>query len=90
MEILDAFQAFHVEGKPIRKPMHMQPVFRSHEQITLDGGRRTYEQFYMDSFLIRGNESEALFKRGVCLPSDVRMTEEEQERVMDVVWGGFD
>ena len=90
MEILDAFQAVHVEGKPIRKPMHMQPVFRSHEQITLDGGRRTYEQFYMDSFLIRGNESEALFKRGVCLPSDVRMTEEEQERVIDMVYAGFE
>ena len=89
MEILDAFQAFNVEGKTVLKPLHMQPIFCNHEQITLDGGRRTYEQFYMDSFLIRGNESAALFKRGLCLPSDIRMTEEEQERVMDMVYASF-
>ena len=29
--------------------------------------------------------SEDLFNRGVCLPSDTKMTEEEQERVIDII-----
>lgn len=90
MEILDAFEAFNVEGRPIWKPMHMQPVFRNHEQITLDSGRRTYEDFYIDTFFIRGNESAYIFKNGLCLPSDITMTKETQERVVDIIYASFD
>nr|WP_305138805.1 DegT/DnrJ/EryC1/StrS family aminotransferase [uncultured Schaedlerella sp.] len=85
MEILDALEAFGIEGRPLWKPMHMQPVFRNCDQITLDGSRREYEKTKQDDFWIRSNESGDIFRNGLCLPSDVRMTEEEQERVIDIV-----
>lgn len=89
MEIWEALEAFHVESSPIWKPMHMQPVFRNHEQITLDGGRRTYRGFYNEDFLIRGNESARVFRSGLCLPSDIGMTEEVQDRVIGIICASF-
>lgn len=90
MEIVEALEAFHAESRPIRKPMHMQPLYGSHDQITLDGSRRTGEDFYMEAFSVRQNESAYIFKRGLCLPSDIKMTEEEQERVIDIIYASYD
>lgn len=89
MEILDALEAFGVEGRPIWKPMHLQPVFQNYDQITLDGSRREYEKAKRDDFWVRSNESADIFRKGLCLPSDIRMTEEEQERVIEIVSSCF-
>lgn len=85
MEIYDALYAFGVQCSPAYKPLHMQPVFQNYEQITLDGCRRTYRQFDQDDFWVRCDESRRIFERGLCLPSDIRMTREEQERVIGIV-----
>ena len=85
MEIYDALEAFGAESCPAYKPMHMQPLFQHCDQITLDGSRWTYQDFYQDDFWVRCNESKHVFEHGLCLPSDIRMTREEQERVIGVV-----
>lgn len=85
MEIYDALEAFGAESCPVYKPMHMQPLFQHCDQITLDGGRWTYQDFYQDDFWVRCNEGKHIFEHGLCLPSDVRMTREEQERVVEIV-----
>lgn len=89
MEIVEALEAFGAVGGPVYKPLHMQPVFWNYDQITLDGGKRTYENFYNDIFYNRCNESAWIFKNGICLPSDIGMTEDEQERVIEITAACF-
>lgn len=89
MEIVDALEAFGFEGRPVWKPMHMQPVFRGCDQITLDGTRREYEKAGQDDFWVWSNESLDIFRKGLCLPSDIRMTEEEQESVIEIVFSCY-
>lgn len=89
MEIYDALNAFGFESRPVYKPMSMQPIFRNYDQVTLDGCRRSYGEFYDDKFWIRSNVAKWCFESGLCLPSDIRMTGEEQERVIDIVLACF-
>ena len=68
-EILNALSAFNAEGRPIWKPMHMQPIYSAMPYVSAfdtDNGRD-------------------IFDRGLCLPSDNKMTEEEQQLVIDVI-----
>lgn len=85
MEIYEALEAFHVESRPVYKPMSMQPVFRNHEHFTLDGPWRMYENFRNDTFWVRCDMARQYFESGICLPSDVRMTAEEQDKVIEIV-----
>ena len=89
MEIVEALEAFLVESKPVLKPMHLQPLFFNNEHLTLDGGRRTYENFYDDLFWIRGDVSAEIFSTSICLPSDVRMTKDDQERIIEIIHACF-
>lgn len=100
MEILEALEAFGAEGRPIWKPMHLQPFYRNHEFIgcrtssmydpgaEFHCGRRTYDGFY-SKMLERADESRSLFEEGVCLPSDIKMTEEEQDRIIEIIINCF-
>lgn len=90
MEIYDALEAFGAQSRPVYKPMSMQPVFRNYDQVTLDGCRRGYETLYNDLFWDRCDVAKEKFNRCLCLPSDIRMTDEEQERVIDIVYACFD
>lgn len=90
MEIYDALEAFNVESCPVYKPMSMQPVFREYDQITLDGSKREYAEFDQDGFWVRCDVAKDCFERGLCLPSDIKMTGEEQERVVEIVRSCFD
>lgn len=85
MEIYDALKAFGAQARPVYKPLHMQPVFRNYEQITLDGCLREYREFGQDDFWVRCDEGKRIFESGLCLPSDIQMTEEEQDRVVEIV-----
>lgn len=90
MEILDALEAFGLKGSPVWKPMHMQPIFRKYDQVTLDGsrvewGRGKHGEAKHEDFWVRSNESADIFQKGLCLPSYVGITEEEQEWVMEIV-----
>ena len=83
-EILGALAAFHMEGRPIWKPMHMQPIYRNHAFVTREGNGRGRSNAYIEE----GGAVDAgadIFNRGLCLPSDNKMTEEEQGLVIEVV-----
>jgi dTDP-4-amino-4,6-dideoxygalactose transaminase len=83
-EILDALTAFGAEGRPIWKPMHMQPIYRMHPFVTKDGNGRARTNAY-----IAGNGATDagadIFARGLCLPSDHKMTDEQQDVVIEIV-----
>lgn len=69
-EILEALDAFRIEGRPIWKPMHMQPLYQRNDFIAEDNAR---------------DVGADIFRRGLCLPSDNKMTVAEQKVVMDII-----
>lgn len=87
-EILEAIASINAEGRPIWKPMHMQPIYRMHEFITSSGNGRATTDAYTDGAVV--DVGMDIFGRGLCLPSDNKMTEEQQERIVDVVKACFE
>ncbi len=82
-EILDAIAAFNSEGRPIWKPMHMQPIYRTNPFITASGnGRGRTNAYISGTFEDVGAD---IFRRGLCLPSDNKMTEEQQDRIIEII-----
>lgn len=82
-EILEAISAFGAEGRPIWKPMHMQPIYRMNPFVTRDGNGRARSNAYIKGF---GMDVGAdIFARGLCLPSDNKMTPEQQDKVIDII-----
>ena len=73
MELIKLLGQHNVEARPIWKPMHMQPVFAGYDFVT--AGETAV--------------NEDIFKRGLCLPSDIKMTEEEQNYVIDIIKSAF-
>lgn len=90
MEIYDALQAFGAECTPVYKPMSMQPLYRNNEHFTLDGPWRMYESFRNDTFWLRCDRARQYYESGIVLPSDVGMTAEEQDKVIDIVYACYD
>lgn len=90
MEIYDALQAFGAECAPVCKPMSMQPVYRNNEHFTLDGPWRMYESFRNDTFWLRCDMARQYYESGIVLPSDVGMTPEEQDKVIDIIYACYD
>ncbi|HEM6393861.1 TPA: aminotransferase class I/II-fold pyridoxal phosphate-dependent enzyme [Streptococcus suis] len=87
-EILDALNIINAEGRPIWKPMHSQPIFRMNPFITKNGNARAQTNAY-----IAGNYSDVgtdLFERGLCLPSDNKMTVEEQNIIIETIRACFE
>lgn len=87
-EILEAMASINAEGRPIWKPMHMQPMYRMHEVVGREGSIRCRTNAY-----IAGGAEDVgadIFQRGVCLPSDNKMTECEQDRVIEVIRACFE
>lgn len=83
-EILAALSSFNAEGRPIWKPMHMQPIYRSHGFITRSGNGRARSNAYIkETGMI--DVGADIFKRGLCLPSDNKMTAEQQDVVIDII-----
>ena len=86
-EILETLAKYNAEGRPIWKPMHMQPVYRSNAFITREGSGRARTNAY-----IAGEGMDVgldIFARGLCLPSDVKMTPGQQDKVIEIVKGCF-
>ena len=87
-EILEAIALINAEGRPIWKPMHMQPVYRMNGFITKEGNGRARTNAY-----IAGSAEDVgmdIFNRGLCLPSDNKMTEEQQDRIIEVIRACFE
>ena len=82
-EILDMIAAINAEGRPIWKPMHMQPIYRTNPFVTVEGNGRGRTNAY-----IKGSGIDVgadIFRRGLCLPSDNKMTVEEQDRIIEII-----
>lgn len=87
-EILEAIASINAEGRPIWKPMHMQPIYRMNPFITRNGNGRAQTNAY-----IAGDACDVgmdIFQRGLCLPSDNKMTPEEQDVIIAVIRRCFD
>ena len=87
-EILDAISSVNAEGRPIWKPMHMQPIYRMNGFVTRDGNGRAVTNAY-----IAGGREDVgmdIFSRGLCLPSDNKMTAEQQEKIIEVIRSCFE
>ncbi|OWV15106.1 DegT/DnrJ/EryC1/StrS aminotransferase family protein [Fibrobacter sp. UWH1] len=87
-EILEKIAAMNAEGRPIWKPMHMQPIYRSHAFITAQGNGRARTNAY-----IAGSCEDVdadIFERGLCLPSDNKMTPEQQDAIIATIRDCFD
>ena len=87
-EILEAIASINAEGRPIWKPMHMQPIYRLNPFIVRDGIGRARSNAYIDGGAV--DVGMDIFNRGLCLPSDNKMTAEEQERVIGVIRSCFE
>lgn len=88
-EILAALSAFNAEGRPIWKPMHMQPIYRSHGFITRSGSGRARSNAYIKETGMVDVGAD-IFRRGLCLPSDNKMTAEQQDVVIDIIHRCFE
>ncbi len=69
LDIIESLEKENIESRPVWKPMHLQPIFEKYD-------------FIKDDEICVGED---LFERGVCLPSDTKMTEEEQAKVIDII-----
>lgn len=94
-EILETLAKYNAEGRPIWKPMHMQPIYRMNGFVTREGSGRAKTNAYIEGGAV-GKDGKPLdvgmdiFQRGLCLPSDNKMTVEEQEKVIEIVKGCFE
>ena len=93
-EILETLAKYNAEGRPIWKPMHMQPIYRMNGFVTREGNGRAKTNAYISGGAV-GKDGMPLdvgmdiFHRGLCLPSDNKMTVEEQDKVIEIVKGCF-
>lgn len=75
--IMDAFEAENIESRPIWKPMHLQPVFAQYDFVTVKGSME------------KGAEDDSvaadIFDTGLCLPSDIKNSEEDMKRIIGIV-----
>ena len=93
-EILELLAKNNAEGRPIWKPMHMQPIYRMHGFVTREGNGRAKTNAYISGGT-KGADGKPLdvgmdiFHRGLCLPSDNKMTREQQDRIIEMVKSCF-
>jgi len=73
-EILEKLESINAEGRPIWKPMHMQPIYSENAFVTGSDGT---------------DVGADIFARGLCLPSDIKMTAEEQDLIIQTIKNCF-
>lgn len=86
-EILEKLASYNAEGRPVWKPMHMQPIYRMNPVITADGNGRARTNAYIAGGCV--DVGADLFDRGLCLPSDNKMTAEQQDMIIELVRSCF-
>ena len=82
-EVLEAISSINAEGRPIWKPMHMQPIYRLNPFIVKDGNGRARTNAYIAGGMV--DVGADIFQRGLCLPSDNKMTVEQQDKIIEVI-----
>ncbi len=88
-EIMETLAKYNIESRPIWKPMHMQPIYRMSPFITVEGNYRANSNAYIDMGKAI-NVGKNIFDRGLCLPSDIKMTVEEQDAVIEIIKNCFE
>lgn len=94
-EILEKLSKYNAEGRPIWKPMHMQPIYRNNGFITREGNGRAITNAYIAGGAV-GVDGRPLdvgmdiFHRGLCLPSDNKMTVEQQNKIIEIIKSCFE
>lgn len=94
-EILETIMKYNAEGRPIWKPMHMHPIYRMNGFVTREGNGRGKTNAYIQGGAL-GKDGKPLdvgmdiFQRGLCLPSDNKMTEEEQNIIIEIIRSCFE
>ncbi len=89
-EILETLAKYNAEGRPIWKPMHMQPIYRMNGFVTREGNGRGKTNAYINGGAV-GKDNKPLdvgmdiFRRGLCLPSDNKMTPEIQDCIIEII-----
>jgi dTDP-4-amino-4,6-dideoxygalactose transaminase len=83
-EILETIAKYNAEGRPIWKPMHMQPIYRMNPFITRSGNGRARSNAYIEEGGLVDVGAD-IFERGLCLPSDNKMTPEQQDVIIEIV-----
>ncbi|MDD2971505.1 MAG: aminotransferase class I/II-fold pyridoxal phosphate-dependent enzyme [Lachnospiraceae bacterium] len=89
-EILETLAKYNAEGRPVWKPMHMQPIYRMNGFVTREGSGRAKTNAYIAGGAV-GRDGKPLdvgmdiFHRGLCLPSDNKMTPEQQDIVIEII-----
>ena len=86
-EVLDTLNRVNAQGRPIWKPMHMQPLYKDHAFVTREG---KWDPAVQNGENRAINVGEDLFRRGLCLPSDNKITAEEQSQIIEIVRSCFD
>lgn len=86
-EILETLARYNAEGRPLWKPMHLQPLYRMHPFVTARGNGRGQSNAYISGEMT--DVGADLFARGLCLPSDNKMTMEQQDQVIEIVRACF-
>lgn len=87
-EILETLAKYNAEGRPIWKPMHMQPIYRNNPFVTVNGNGRAQSNAYSDEQIVDNGAD--IFARGLCLPSDNKMTSEEQDQIIRIIHHCFE
>ena len=87
-EILQALSAIGAEGRPIWKPMHAQPIYRMNGFVTCRGNGRAQTNAYIAGEAV--DVGMDIFHRGLCLPSDNKMTPAQQDRIIEVIRDCFE
>lgn len=88
-EILEVLFKYNAEGRPIWKPMHMQPMYRMHDFITTQGSGRCRTNAYINEGVVLDVGAD-IFYRGLCLPSDNKMTIEQQDTIIKMIRSCFE
>ncbi len=88
-EILETLAKFNAEGRPIWKPMSMQPIYRMNAFVTTAGNARGLTNAYIDEGKANIVGSD-IFRRGLCLPSDNKMTVDEQDKIIEIIKDCFE
>lgn len=86
-EILETLEKYNAEGRPIWKPMHMQPMYRMNGFITREGNGRGRTNAYIPGGCV--DVGADIFNRGLCLPSDNKMMPEQQDMVIEIIKACF-
>lgn len=74
IDIMLALEQENIESRPVWKPMHLQPIFKQYPFFTASEKMPVSEDY---------------FNRGICLPSDTKMTKNQQEKIITLIFELF-